>query len=224
MKNEDISNVEVGKRITAARERAEMSKKELAEKVQVAESTIGRYEKGTINKIKIPIIKSIANALNISPLFLTGKIDIMIENETPKNTIDNLSSKDIKFSNIPILGEVACGLPLFAEQNIVGYTYTDKKDHVDFALYANGDSMNAARIVDGDLVYIRQQNIVENGEIALVLVDDLTATIKRFYDYGDKVVLRPDSFNSEHKEQVYEKSEHNIIIQGKVIFIKTFIK
>lgn len=143
----------------------------------------------------------------------------------------NISTSDLmdekpheRIPNVPILGEVACGLPMFAEQNIIGYTYTDKKDGVDFALYAHGDSMTAARIVDGDLVYIRQQSAVDNGEIALVLVDNDTATIKRFYDYGDKVVLRPESFNPEHKEQVYIKAEHTISIQGKVVFIKSYVK
>ena len=166
---------------------------------------------------------SVSTLIRLAEYLKVNLTDLTSEHTRYDLTAQIEQSRNI-IPNVPILGEVACGLPLFAEQNIIGYTYTDKKDHVDFALYANGDSMNAARIVDGDLVYIRQQNIVENGEIALILVDEDTATIKRFFDYGDKVVLRPDSFNMEHQEQVYQKNVHDIKIQGKIIFIKSFIK
>ena len=140
--------------------------------------------------------------------------DLMEENTTSEK----------KILNVPIVGEVACGLPIFAEQNIIGYTCVEKRDNVSFALYAKGDSMNAAKIDDGDLVFIRQQPTVENGEIALVLVDSDTATLKRFYDYGEIVVLRPDSKNDNHTEQAYKKSEHTISIQGKVVFVKSYVK
>ena len=183
---------------------------DLCEKTGISKSSISQYMSGYARPSDENIFL-IAKALNVNEAWLLGY-------EAPME-------KNQKYvPNIPILGEVACGLPMFAEQNIIGYTYTDKKDGVDFALYAHGDSMNAARIVDGDLVYIRQQSAVDNGEIALVLVDNDTATIKRFYDYGDKVVLRPESFNPEHKEQVYTKAEHTISIQGKVVFIKSYVK
>lgn len=208
-------------RLYEAMELRELTRSELSAKSGVSKPLISQYLKGAYIP-KQENLYLLAKALQVNVSWLMGN-DVDPDDNVIKEVIVKKNTADI-VPSIPILGEVACGLPLFAEQNIVGYTYTDKKDHVDFALYANGDSMNAARIVDGDLVYIRQQNIVENGEIALVLVDDLTATIKRFYDYGDKVVLRPDTFNADHKEQVYEKSEHEIKIQGKVIFIKTYVK
>lgn len=76
----EISNSEIGKRITKAREFAKLTKKDLAEKIQVSPSTIGRYEDGSIEKIKIPIIHSIASALNIDPMWLIGRSDTMTVN------------------------------------------------------------------------------------------------------------------------------------------------
>lgn len=195
----------IGDKIKKRRLELNLTQDELAARLGYKNrSTVNKWEKDG-SKLQQKKLKQIANALYVDVNYFFSD-----------NNEDRLS--------IPVVGEVACGLPMFAEQNIIGYTYTDKKDGVDFALYAHGDSMTAARIMEGDLVYIRQQSTVDSGEIALVLVDGETATIKRFYDYGDKVVLRPESFNPEYKEQVYKKSETDVIVQGKVIFIKGYIK
>lgn len=170
-------------------------------------------------KPSIDTIKAIAAATNEDINSLMKRMD--------DNQEIILKRKSNKFTRptkpIPIVGTVACGNPIYAEENILEYISVNADDNVDFALYAQGDSMNNCKIDDGDTVFIRQQPIVENGELALVLIDD-TATIKRFYDYGDKIVLRPDSTNPEHKEQIYNKSEYNLYVQGKVIFIKTYLK
>jgi repressor LexA len=194
--------------------------KDLAAALDVSTSTIYMYMQG--NRVpSTEMLEKIADFFNVDLDYLQGRSNIA--NRALENRY-NASISEASIFNIPILGEVACGLPLFAEQNIIGYTCVEKKDRIDFALYAKGDSMTAARILDGDLVFIRQQNDVENGEIALVLVDNDTATLKRLYKYDDKIELRPDSFDTSFYPQVYEKSEHEIKIQGKVIFIKTFIK
>lgn len=208
-------------RLYEAMELREMTRSELSAKSGVSKPLISQYLKGAYAP-KQEKLYLLAKALQVNVSWLMGN-DVDPDDNVIKEVIVKKNSADI-VPSIPILGEVACGLPLLAEQNIVGYTYTDKKDHVDFALYAKGDSMTAARILDGDLVYIRQQSAVDNGEIALVVVDNETATIKRFFDYGDKIVLRPESFNPTHKEQVYKKGETDVIIQGKVIFIKGYIK
>ena len=207
-------------RLKKAMEMNELTQSELSRKSGVSKPLISQYLKGAY-EAKNDNLFYLAKALQVNPAWLMGN-DVDMDDNIVKEVIVKKNYDYVP--NIPILGEVACGLPMFAEQNIIGYTYTDKKDGVDFALYAHGDSMTAARIMDGDLVYIRQQSAVDNGEIALVLVDSETATIKRFYDYGDKVVLRPESFNPEHKEQVYVKAEHTISIQGKVVFIKSYVK
>ena len=119
---------------------------------------------------------------------------------------------------IPILGRVAAGLPLFAEEQVEGYTYTDLDGSAEyFALRVQGDSMNAARIHDGDLLIVRRQDIVENGEIAVVLTDEESATVKRFYRQGNIVTLLPQSTDASFGPQVYDLSVTHIRILGKVV-------
>ena len=191
-----------------------LSQDELAKRVGYTDrSSIAKIESGKVD-LQQSKIEAIAKALDTTAPKLMG-YDI--------NNHTNYNKPVVDTKLIPIVGTVACGNPIYAEENILEYIPVLKTDNVDFALYAKGDSMNNCKIDDGDTVYIRKQPLVDNGEIALVLIDS-EATVKRFYDYGDKVVLRPDSSNPEHQEQVYNKKDHNILIQGKVIFIKTYIQ
>lgn len=119
---------------------------------------------------------------------------------------------------IPILGRIAAGLPLYAEQNIEGYTLTDLNGGAEyFALRVSGDSMNAARIEDGDLIIVRRQEEVENGELAVVMVGDEDATVKRFYSTGSTVTLMPQSRNPEHQPQIYDLKKTKIRVLGLVV-------
>ena len=93
---------------------------------------------------------------------------------------------------IPVLGSIACGAPILAQEHIEGYTGIPEDIHADFALVCKGDSMVGARIFDGDMVYIRQQETVENGEIAAVLIDG-EATLKRVRLYPDSISLEPEN-------------------------------
>lgn len=183
--------------------------------VKMNKSDLSQYVSGKVVPSQSKLIV-LGMALNVSEAWLMG-FNVPME----RGINSNRPIQQTKL--IPIVGTVACGDPIYAEENILEYVPVLKTDNVDFALYAKGDSMDNCKIDDGDTVYIRKQPIVNNGEIALVLIDN-EATVKRFYDYGDKVVLRPDSTNPEHEEQVYEKKDHNILIQGKVIFIKTCIQ
>ena len=106
------------------------------------------------------------------------------------------------------------------EENIEGWLWTDRNHGGEyFALRVRGDSMNAARINDGDIVILRRQEEVEPGEIAAVLVDD-EATLKRYSRRGKMVVLTPQSTNPENIVQVYSAEEHTIRILGKVVEIR----
>lgn len=104
--------------------------------------------------------------------------------------------------NIPLLGSVACGLPIFAEENMEAQIPVSikliKKGHRYFLLRAKGDSMNEAGINEGDLVLIRQQQTADNGDRVVALIDD-EATIKEYHHNGQLVVLKPRSTN--HKYQ-----------------------
>lgn len=119
---------------------------------------------------------------------------------------------------IPILGRVSAGLPLYAEQNIEGYTYTEQNGGAEyFALRVQGDSMNAARIQDGDVLVVRRQDLVENGEIAVVLVGDDETTVKRFYQNGRFITLVPQSLNPAYEPQNYSLDDVGVRVLGKVV-------
>lgn len=125
------------------------------------------------------------------------------------------------FHRIPILGRISAGLPLYAEQHIEGYTLTDLNGGAEyFALRVSGDSMNAARIQDGDILIVRRQEEVENGEVAVVMVGDEDATVKRFYATGSTVTLMPQSTNPTHQPQIYDTAKTPIRVIGKVVEVK----
>lgn len=127
---------------------------------------------------------------------------------------------------VPRIGFIACGRPILAEENIE--TYDDVPDNIscDFTLICKGDSMIGARIQDGDIVYIRQQPDVENGEIAAVVIDNLSegsaATLKRVYKYPDQLVLQAE--NPKFAPSVYRGEEMNQVrIVGKAVGFSSVI-
>lgn len=108
-------------------------------------------------------------------------------------------------SRIPLLGSIACGTPILAQENISDYVDLPGHIRADYALACKGDSMINAGIRDGDIVYIRQQDTVENGQIAAVMVGSEDATLKRFYHQDDKVTLLAE--NTSYPPMVYVGEE-----------------
>ena len=92
----------------------------------------------------------------------------------------------------PLVGTIAAGVPILAEENIDEYVNLDRKINADFCLRVAGDSMVLAHIFDGDIVFIRKQPDVENGEIAAVLIDE-RATLKKVHKYSDRIELRAEN-------------------------------
>lgn len=201
----------IGKRIKEIRISKNITQNELALKIGTTKQTIYKYENEIVTNIPSQKIELISNALNTTPDYLMGWSD--------KSTDDLYSIPGInpipKTYKRPRLGTIACGEPILAEENIE--TYDDIPDNIkcDFTLVCKGDSMINARINDGDIVYIKQQSQVDNGEIAAVLIDN-EATLKRVYIYEDKVVLQPE--NTKYPPFVYTKEEmNNIRILGKAV-------
>ena len=125
------------------------------------------------------------------------------------------------FHRIPILGRISAGLPLYAEQHIEGYTLTDLNGGAEyFALRVSGDSMNAIGINDGYLIIVRRQESVEIGEVAVVLVGDENATVKRFYATDSTVTLMPQSTNPIHQPQIYDLHRTRIQVLGTVVKVE----
>ena len=152
--------------------------------------------------------------LNVSEAWLMG-YDVPREREsvTPSNIIPMPETK-----KIPLLGTIACGEPILAEENVSDYINMDNSIHADFALKCKGDSMINARIFDGDIVYIRKQSDVENGEIAAVLISNLEteATLKRVYKTDSSIRLC--AANPTYADMVYEKESMNdVTIIGKAV-------
>lgn len=118
----------------------------------------------------------------------------------------------------PLLGTVRAGLPMYAEENIEGYIPIRQTDGAKyFWLNIRGDSMNAAGMNDGDQILVREQPEVENGEIAVVLVNGDEATVKTFRQEGNLVILTPRSSNPVHQPQVYDLKKTPVQVLGRVI-------
>ena len=153
-----------------------------------------------------------SNAYDVSKLTKKAQTDI----DDILSKID--AEKFVPTHRIPILGRVAAGLPMYAEENIEGYTFAVLPPGGEyFGLRVKGDSMSAARIFDGDIIVVRKQEIVENGEIAVVIVNGDDATVKKFYREGNIVTLSPCSFNPVHQTQIYDTGKIEVRVVGKVV-------
>ena len=213
----------LGSRIKSRRVELNMTQGDIAEAIGVAVSTIQRYETGSIQKIKLPVVEAIARHLRVNANWLVGKSEVMELSVNAEPTLpSNAMEYDLsKLHRIPVLGRISAGLPLYADENIEGYTYTDLNGGAEyFALRVTGDSMNALRINEGDIVIVRKQPEVENGEVAVVLVDGENATLKRFYQTESSITLMPQSTNPTHVPQVYDPAKTRVDVLGKVVKVE----
>lgn len=120
-----------------------------------------------------------------------------------------------EMKQVPRLGKIACGTPILAVEDADEFDSVPSYVICDFSLECKGDSMINARIFDGDIVFIRQQPIVDNGEIAAVFIDGET-TLKRFWKYEDHIVLQPE--NPQYKPLVFwENDMQNVSVLGKAV-------
>ena len=168
----------IGKRMREARETCGYTLDEVGKVAGVSNATIQRYEKGVITNIPSDKIEAIAKFLEVNPGYLMGWEDM-----------EHFSKKNETIS-YPILGEIACGSPVLAHENISDYFAIDKSIKADFILIAKGDSMIDDCINEGDLCFIKEQNTAENGQIIAVLIED-EATLKRYYKQDENVILQP---------------------------------
>lgn len=183
----------------------------LAEKLGTSRQTIHRYENGTINNIPSEKVKLLAEALETTPSQLMGW-----ENKNGA-VLGYENILPITIKRLPVLGEISCGKPVYAEEEHESYVSADASLDADFCLRASGDSMEGARIFDGDIVFIRSQHTVDNGDIAAVIIND-EATLKRVYFYPEegKLILLPE--NKKYSPLVYLGEElNNINILGKAV-------
>ena len=208
--------------LTSLRKQEGLSQKELADKTGLTRSAIGMYETGK-REPDFETLEIFADFFNVNMDTLLGKAESAAPD--PKDLPSNAFSIDLSNCHrIPILGRISAGLPLYAEEHIEGYTLTDLNGGAEyFGLRVSGDSMNALRINEGDIIIVRRQEEVEQGEVAVVLVDGEDATVKRFYSSDTTVTLMPQSTNPEHKPQMYDLSKTPIRVLGKVVEVKFLV-
>lgn len=207
--------MEIGERIKKRREELGMSQEELAKKVgYTSRSSIAKLETNANGMTQSKIVK-FANALETTPSFLMGW-------EDDTNYYNSYGLRPITTKKFPMLGEIACGQPIYANQDYETYIEASSDIQADFCLTAKGDSMINARIFDGDIVFIRKQPDVDNGEIAAVVIGD-EATLKRVYKYENRLELRPE--NPTHEVMNYEGEELNhIVILGKAVAFQSYVR
>lgn len=200
-----------GQRMKARRKELGLSAETVAEKLDISPATVYRYEKGDIDKIPGDILQPLASILHTTPAYLMG----WEEAPAAGPAIPSGFIPVPEMEKVPLVGSIACGQPILAEENVEEMVDAPAGRDVDFCLLCKGDSMIDAGIHDGDIVYIRQQTDVENGEIAAVRIGD-EATLKRVYKSAAGVMLAPA--NAAYTPQMYGPDTlDDIQIEGKAI-------
>lgn len=214
----------VGQRIKQRREELNMSAEELGIKIGKAKTTIYRYELGLIEKMPTSTLKDIATALYTTPAYLMGWEE---EQPTKEQNFDIFQIKNISpiaTKKVPMLGDIACGQPIFAAEEHGYYVEVNTDINADFCLTARGDSMIGARIQDGDIVFCKSQSMVNNGEIAVVIIGE-EATLKRVYYNQEQQKLILQAENPKYEPFVYIGEElQDVHIIGKAIALHTEIR
>lgn len=210
----------LGEIIKNYRKSKDISMQDFADKANLSKSYISMLENNKNPSTGLPItptlptIKSIASAMGLSFDELFSIIDP--DSEISLNDFDysRFGLFPVEKHEIPLLGRIACGKPIFADENIE--TYIDPKDvEADFALRCEGDSMIDMGIEDGDIAFIRKQETLNNGDVGVIAVDD-EVTLKRFVRYPDRIELHPA--NQKYMALIILESEHkDVRIIGKLV-------
>lgn len=213
MKKSDFAS-----RLSQALEARGMKAADLSKKTKVAEGTISCYINGRY-EAKQNRVQVFAEALDVNPAWLMG-YDVPMEAERSQpapapRPIPKGFEPMPKMKKIPLVGSIACGTPILAQQNIEKIVDVPENIRCDFSLTCHGDSMEGAGIHDRDVVYIRIQPEVENGEIAAVRIGE-EATLKRVYYQNGTLTLMPA--NAAYAPMVYTGQELNDVqIEGKAV-------
>lgn len=206
---------DLGQKLKSLRQFKNLTMEELANilnekfNFNITRGMISRWENNKSEPMTV-YLRAYAEMFCVSLDYLLG-----LDDSLDPFLFDNISPIETK--KIPMLGEIACGEPILCNEDRESYVLVGTDIRADFCLRCKGDSMINARIFDGDIVFVRKQDTVENGEIAVVVVDD-EATLKRFYYYpeSNQVELKPE--NPRYHSLIFLKGQRNDIhILGKAI-------
>ena len=201
----------IGQRLKQLREKSGFTQEAVAKHLGVATQTIFKYEKEIVTNIPAANIEKLAQLFGVSPSSLLGW--------------DGLQGViPVQMRSYPLLGDIACGKPIIAEQKYDTFAAAGFEDSVSFALRCKGDSMINARIYDGDIVFIREQDMVQNGEIAAVVIGD-EATLKRVYFYPEEQKMILVSENPAYPPLSYQGAAlDEIRILGKAVAFQSEVR
>ena len=216
-----------GEKLKEIRLERNMTQDELAAILGTSKQVVSRYENNQRSP-KVDVVQSYAMALNVP-------IEYLLNNTTPVKSFD--TKQDLPAASniipmptmrkIPLVGNIACGEPILAEQNIECDVDIPDNIRADFALRCKGRSMEGANIFDGDIVYIRKQDMVDNGQIAAVLIEDMEAeaTLKRVYYNPEEGELRLVPENPNEWTKVFRGEELNSIrILGLAVGLTRYLE
>ena len=186
---------------------------ELSRRTGISKPRLSQYKNGVYIP-KADAICAIASVLGVSEAYLLGSSD------SPE--VVNVASA--KYKALPVVEEICCGTPVFTNEEGEGLIYTGSDTDADFCLIAKGDSMKDARINNGDIVFIKKTATVNNGEIAMVVINN-QATLKRVYYYPESAKLMLISENSSLEPLVLTGEElEGISIVGRAVAFKSDIR
>lgn len=206
-----------GRRLKELRERNSFSMDKLVDiynmkfNGKMNKSTLSRYE-NNLQEPMYTVVVNLAEIFGVSVDYLSGARDNLF-------SLNGISSIETK--RFPLEGEIACGEPIYANREYEAYIEASSDIDADFCLKAKGDSMINARIFDGDVVFIKSQPDVENGEIAAIRIGD-EVTLKRVYKYENRIELRAE--NPLYGSLNYEGTElDQVQILGKAVIFQSAV-
>ena len=200
-------------RLRFLRKRKGLTQQQLADMLSISKSSVNMYERGE-REPGFETLEAIAGIFNVDMNYLYGKSEVRNSLFAADGDVPPGYSEMPSMTVVPIVGHIACGEPITAEENIEGETAVPEAWRASFCLVCEGDSMEP-RIKNGDLVAIRKQEIVENGEIAAVRIGG-EATLKHVYLYPNYIELRPE--NPAYESIIKMREEMNEVqIEGKAV-------
>lgn len=208
-------------RLRSLRQEKGWSQQRLADNLKLSKSSVNMYERGE-REPGFETMEAIADLFNVDMNYLYGRTDVKIADPIVWDTDSSLAHSPIPpgfdpmpdMDTVPLVGRIACGTPITAEQNTEGMVCVPSSWRATFTLICRGSSMEP-HIHDGDLVAIRSQEIVETGEIAAVRIGE-EATLKHVYLHDNFIELRPE--NPAFESIILTKEEMNtVVIEGKAV-------
>ena len=216
--------MKLGDLIAEYRVSHDLSQRQFADRCGLSNGYISMLERGINPKTQKPItptipqLKKLADGMAMTISEILEKVDDMPIDLTGPGSVIPFP----EMQKVPLIGAIACGAPILAQEHIEDFVDMPRHIKADFALTCKGDSMINARIFDGDIVYIRQQDTVENGEIAAVLIDT-EATLKRVKVFEDHISLEPE--NPQYRPLVLWGEDMNMVsIIGKAVAFTSTVR